>query len=186
LSSIPALSVPPTRHGRALSDAGSGRSGATPPLSGKSPHGGGGSGVALLGGDPQNVENSARHMRSLMLMEKMRHQRSELLSWVREEVKPYGIEVSGLESLADGVVFLALLNNFDPTIIDFDSFDKSDKHRTLEAALSIAEDTLGIPNLLDVESVIYGTTSTLVAERFELTLLSRSSESPALPCPFQN
>jgi hypothetical protein len=119
-------------------------------------------------------------------MEKMRHQRSELLSWVREEVKPYGIEVSGLESLADGVVFLALLNNFDPTIIDFDSFDKSDKHRTLEAALSIAEDTLGIPNLLDVESVIYGTTSTLVAERFELTLLSRSSESPALPCPFQN
>lgn len=95
-------------------------------------------------------------MRSLMLMEKMRTQRSELLAWVREQVKPYGIEVSGLESLADGVVFLALLNNYDPSILDFETFDKSDRHRTLEAALSIAEEELGIPNLLDVDSVIYG------------------------------
>lgn len=47
----------------------------------------------------------------------------------------------------------ALIHRHRPDLLDFDSLDKSDRHRNTQLAFDVAEEHLNIPKLLDVEDV---------------------------------
>eukprot|EP01130_Rhizamoeba_saxonica_P008422 TRINITY_DN3406_c0_g1_i3.p1 TRINITY_DN3406_c0_g1~~TRINITY_DN3406_c0_g1_i3.p1 ORF type:complete len:335 (-),score=88.24 TRINITY_DN3406_c0_g1_i3:67-1071(-) len=83
--------------------------------------------------------------------------RRKLLEWIRKEVQDYGIIVPSLTSLADSFAFTALVHKYDPTLIDYEGYDRNNTHDALANIFAIAEEALSIPNLLDVQSVIDGT-----------------------------
>ncbi|KAF8946109.1 hypothetical protein BGZ47_001311 [Haplosporangium gracile] len=78
-----------------------------------------------------------------------------LLLWCQRKTAPYQ-EVNVRDftySWADGLAFCALIHRHRPDLLDFDSLDKSDRHRNTQLAFDVAEEHLSIPKLLDVEDV---------------------------------
>eukprot|EP00005_Dracoamoeba_jomungandri_P001255 CAMPEP_0174252370 /NCGR_PEP_ID=MMETSP0439-20130205/1869_1 /TAXON_ID=0 /ORGANISM="Stereomyxa ramosa, Strain Chinc5" /LENGTH=925 /DNA_ID=CAMNT_0015332893 /DNA_START=41 /DNA_END=2818 /DNA_ORIENTATION=- len=81
-----------------------------------------------------------------------------LLKWVRDQTEGYdGVNVSDFKyGFQDGLAFSALINKFDPELLDYDSLDKSDKEGNLIRAFEIAEKHMSIPKLLDPQDLLDG------------------------------
>ncbi|KAI7830313.1 actinin-like protein [Gamsiella multidivaricata] len=78
-----------------------------------------------------------------------------LLLWCQRKTAPYH-EVNVRDftySWADGLAFCALIHRHRPDLLDFDSLDKTDRHRNTQLAFDVASEHLNIPKLLDVEDV---------------------------------
>jgi chromosome segregation ATPase len=56
-------------------------------------------------------------------------------------------------SFSDGKIFLALLKEYDSTLVDYAAFKKENKEENLETAFRIAESALKIPRLLNVKQL---------------------------------
>jgi len=75
----------------------------------------------------------------------------EIHYWLSTELSQYSNFVPSLDfnSFATGEPFLALLHKYDHSIIDLATFDRSDRIRTLSTAFALAEQHIGLPNILD-------------------------------------
>ena len=79
-------------------------------------------------------------------------QKAGILEWVKERVKPYGVQVDDLsESFRDGRAFLALAASYDPSL-NFATLSTSDRIADLNRAFAEFE-RMGIPPLLEAETV---------------------------------
>jgi len=76
-----------------------------------------------------------------------------ILAWVQSQVHSYDISITGTQSFALGIPFLALVHKLDPSALNYEKFDKSNPIKTLNTVFEIAESALGIPNLLDPKEV---------------------------------
>lgn len=61
-------------------------------------------------------------------------------------------------SFRDGHAFLALVHKYNPSQFDYEDLNKESPDQRLEKAFEIAEKTINIPKLLDVNEVMKGTT----------------------------
>ncbi|EJC97825.1 actin cross-linking [Fomitiporia mediterranea MF3/22] len=78
-----------------------------------------------------------------------------LLLWCQRKTQPYeNVNVQDFTySWTDGLALCALINCHRPDLLDYDSLDKTDRHANTRLAFRIAEEHLGIPQLLDVEDL---------------------------------
>ncbi|KAF8511589.1 calponin homology domain-containing protein [Gautieria morchelliformis] len=78
-----------------------------------------------------------------------------LLLWCQRKTAPYP-EVDVLDfslSWSDGLALCALIHAHRPDLLDYDKLDKADKHGITRLAFSVAEEHLGIPQLLEAEDL---------------------------------
>lgn len=68
------------------------------------------------------------------------------------EIDPPGIS-NFTTSFKNGLAFCALIHKFQPHLIDYDSLQPGDAVSNLELAFSVAEQSLSIPRLLDIEDM---------------------------------
>ncbi|OJT14685.1 Alpha-actinin-like protein 1 [Trametes pubescens] len=75
-----------------------------------------------------------------------------LLLWCQRKTKPYKeVEVQDFSlSWSDGLALCALIHCHRPDLIDYAKLDKTDRHGNTRLAFQIAEEHLGIPQLLEV------------------------------------
>eukprot|EP00300_Choanocystis_sp_HF-7_P021774 c20870_g1_i1.p1 GENE.c20870_g1_i1~~c20870_g1_i1.p1 ORF type:complete len:524 (-),score=131.46 c20870_g1_i1:656-2203(-) len=81
-----------------------------------------------------------------------------LLLWCQRNTKGYpGVDPPGIEnfhtSWKSGLGFGALIHKFRPDLLNYDALDKSDPKACMERAFAVAEESLGIPRLLDPEDL---------------------------------
>nr|Q9Y0T3.1 RecName: Full=Cortexillin-2; AltName: Full=Cortexillin II [Heterostelium album PN500]AAD40021.1 cortexillin II [Heterostelium pallidum] len=81
-----------------------------------------------------------------------------LLAWVKKTTDGYsGVNITNFKaSFRDGNAYLALAHKFDPSVFKYDEFSGKDQIERLNAAFDFAEKGLGIPKLLDAESLSKG------------------------------
>lgn len=81
-----------------------------------------------------------------------------LLLWVQKRTQPYHeVEVKNFTtSWTDGLALCALIHRHRPDLIDYDALskDRSSASKNTLLAFQIAEESLGIPRLLDVEDLV--------------------------------
>ncbi|KAI0373677.1 actinin-like protein [Pilatotrama ljubarskyi] len=75
-----------------------------------------------------------------------------LLLWCQRKTEPYkDVDVQDFSlSWSDGLALCALIHCHRPDLIDYDKLDKTDRHGNTRLAFQIAQDHLGIPQLLEV------------------------------------
>ncbi|KAJ8472448.1 hypothetical protein ONZ51_g8503 [Trametes cubensis] len=75
-----------------------------------------------------------------------------LLLWCQRKTEPYKeVDVQDFSlSWSDGLALCALIHCHRPDLIDYDKLDKTDRHGNTRLAFQIAQDHLGIPQLLEV------------------------------------
>ncbi|KAH9851694.1 actinin-like protein [Lenzites betulinus] len=75
-----------------------------------------------------------------------------LLLWCQRKTEPYKeVDVQDFSlSWSDGLALCALIHCHRPDLIDYDKLDKEDRHGNTRLAFQIAEEHLGIPQLLEV------------------------------------
>jgi Ca2+-binding EF-hand superfamily protein len=78
-----------------------------------------------------------------------------LLLWCQRKTAPYKeVEVVDFStSWSDGLALCALIHRHRPELLDYDSLDKKDRHANTRRAFQVAEQHLGIPQLLEVEDL---------------------------------
>lgn len=78
-----------------------------------------------------------------------------LLLWCQRKTAPYReVDVKDFTySWQSGLAFCALIHRHRPDLLDYDSLDKSDAHACTQTAFDVAQQHLGIPQLLDVEDL---------------------------------
>lgn len=79
-----------------------------------------------------------------------------LLLWCQKKTAGYrDVKIDNFSnSWQDGMGFCALIHRHRPDLIDYDSLSKGNAKDNLELAFSVAENSLGIPRLLDVEDLL--------------------------------
>jgi actinin alpha len=82
--------------------------------------------------------------------------REGLLLWCKKKTKGYkNVNVQNFNtSWQDGLAFCALIHKHRPDLLDFDSLDPSKARDNLKLAFDVAEKSLDIPPLLDVEDIV--------------------------------
>ncbi|KAL7280110.1 hypothetical protein ACG7TL_006526 [Trametes sanguinea] len=75
-----------------------------------------------------------------------------LLLWCQRKTEPYKeVDVQDFSlSWSDGLALCALIHCHRPDLIDYDKLDKTDRHGNTRLAFQIAQEHLGIPQLLEV------------------------------------
>jgi len=83
---------------------------------------------------------------------------NRILTWVKQMLASYNdINITGWDSFKDGKALLALVEQFDKNLINYQSFNKEDPTNTAKTALSIAETKINIPSdVIDVEELVTG------------------------------
>jgi len=83
-----------------------------------------------------------------------------LLLWCKNTTAGYeGVDIKTFKTgFRDGNAFLALVHKYDPSQFDYDDYTKETPQERLEKAFEIAEKTINIPKLLDINEVMKGTT----------------------------
>ncbi|BEI86984.1 hypothetical protein CcaverHIS002_0703300 [Cutaneotrichosporon cavernicola] len=78
-----------------------------------------------------------------------------LLLWCQRKTTPYAeVDVQNFrQSWTDGLAFCALIHRHRPELLDWDHLDKHDGRGNTELAFKIAEESLGIPRLLEVSDI---------------------------------
>ncbi|PWN31769.1 uncharacterized protein FA14DRAFT_151224 [Meira miltonrushii] len=78
-----------------------------------------------------------------------------LLLWCQRKTAPYKeVDVKDFTySWQSGLAFCALIHRHRPDLLNYDSLDKTDKHACTRTAFDVAQQHLGIPQLLDVEDL---------------------------------
>jgi len=80
----------------------------------------------------------------------------ELLIWFSSELKQYHSFLGStcdFTSFSSGDPFLALLHKHNPSLVDLETFDRSDRIKTLTTVFELAEQHLNVANLLDPYAV---------------------------------
>jgi Ca2+-binding EF-hand superfamily protein len=79
-----------------------------------------------------------------------------LLLWAKNKTKGYpNVNVTNLHtSFQDGMAFCALIHKHRPDLIDFNKLDPNNPRENLKLAFEVAEQKLGIAQLLDVEDML--------------------------------
>jgi cortexillin 1/2 len=83
-----------------------------------------------------------------------------LLKWVREITTGYaGVKITDFKnSFNDGLAFLAMVNKFDPSLFNYNEYmEENSSVENIESAFELAEKSLGVPKLLDVNELANGT-----------------------------
>eukprot|EP01130_Rhizamoeba_saxonica_P000578 TRINITY_DN10545_c0_g1_i1.p1 TRINITY_DN10545_c0_g1~~TRINITY_DN10545_c0_g1_i1.p1 ORF type:complete len:526 (-),score=188.33 TRINITY_DN10545_c0_g1_i1:49-1626(-) len=103
----------------------------------------------------QNVPSSAGDEES-----KSNPFEERLLDWVKNVLSGYDdISISNFKDFSDGKALLALLETFDSSLVDYQGTDKSDAFLNCTQALTIAEDEINIPMLLEADELAAGEAS---------------------------
>lgn len=87
---------------------------------------------------------------------KNREAKKKLLQWIQQQTQGYnGVNVTNFDtSFQDGLAFCALVNKFDDGLLDFNALNPSNIKENMTAAFRIAEEKMGIPQLLDVDDFL--------------------------------
>jgi len=80
--------------------------------------------------------------------------------WCKNTTSGYdGVDIKSFKTgFRDGHAFLALVHKYDPAVFNYDDLNKLSTDQRLEKAFELAEKTINIPKLLDVNEVMKGTT----------------------------
>ncbi|KAL9940380.1 hypothetical protein V8E36_001085 [Tilletia maclaganii] len=78
-----------------------------------------------------------------------------LLLWCQRKTAPYReVDVQNFTySWKDGLALCALIHRHRPDLLNYDALDKTDAHACTRLAFNVAQEHLGIPQLLDVEDL---------------------------------
>ncbi|KII65650.1 Alpha-actinin, sarcomeric [Thelohanellus kitauei] len=78
-----------------------------------------------------------------------------LLKWVCQRTQGYsGVSVKNFKaSFSDGMTFNALIHSYHSELFDYNTLNPKDPDFNLNHAFSVAESILGVPKMLDVESI---------------------------------
>jgi len=87
--------------------------------------------------------------------ERNRDAKKKLIEWARIKTQGYkGVQIDDVDkSFQDGLAFCALVNKYNPKLLDFDSLDQKNVKHNIELAFRIAEEEMGIPMLIDPEDL---------------------------------
>eukprot|EP01088_Endostelium_zonatum_P016295 TRINITY_DN434_c0_g1_i1.p1 TRINITY_DN434_c0_g1~~TRINITY_DN434_c0_g1_i1.p1 ORF type:complete len:1505 (-),score=539.00 TRINITY_DN434_c0_g1_i1:68-4582(-) len=88
--------------------------------------------------------------------------KNELLEWVKNQVKPFGVECNNFNtSFQDGQVLSALVESLKPGSVDIDAIkrvkkdDKATAFANTKSAIGKANDLFDIPVLMEAEDLVY-------------------------------
>lgn len=78
-----------------------------------------------------------------------------LLLWCQRKTAPYKkVEVNDFHySWKSGLALCALIHRHRPDLLNYDTLPKDDPHACTQTAFEVAQEHLGIPQLLDVEDI---------------------------------
>ena len=106
-----------------------------------------------------NARLFGSYLENVVLDNKSKYAPADLLKWVHKMTEGYdNVDVKDFKSsFADGLALSALVHAMDPSILDFNSLNPKEKKQNLVAALTIAENKLGIPQFGNVDALLDGT-----------------------------
>eukprot|EP01090_Pellita_catalonica_P007681 TRINITY_DN1827_c0_g1_i1.p1 TRINITY_DN1827_c0_g1~~TRINITY_DN1827_c0_g1_i1.p1 ORF type:complete len:531 (-),score=190.42 TRINITY_DN1827_c0_g1_i1:39-1631(-) len=87
---------------------------------------------------------------------KSRAAKKKLLDWLKAQTTGYdGVSIEDFDkSWYNGLGFCALLHKYDSSLVDFESLSAENAKENLEKAFQIAEEKLGIPQLMDADDIV--------------------------------
>lgn len=99
-----------------------------------------------------------RKLRIAAISEDGKSSEDGLLLWVKKMTAGYpGVNITNFkESFNDGLAFSALINKFNPDILNYNAIDPSKKEDNIETSFDLAERHLGIPKLLEAADLLTG------------------------------
>jgi ribosomal protein S15P/S13E len=105
---------------------------------------------------PRHDKKPSSSYTTLVTREKLDRASREILAWAQNALlSSYkSITLDSWDHFKDGTALIHLIHYCDPSILDLEDFDMSDPLRTLEAAFSMAETKLGIPNVFDAKALM--------------------------------
>lgn len=85
-----------------------------------------------------------------------REAKHQLLEWIKTKTAGYaGVKIENFDtSFMDGLAICALVHKYDPTLINYDGLDKNDIFGNLTKAFQLAEDHMGIPQVIDPKDMV--------------------------------